>query len=159
MSSIDEFRTSKAIRHWPLVLLRVYTGVYFLYYGFGKLRRDNFADGMANFLNSHLESSFGIYRPFLESVVLPNNSLFAFLVAWGELAVGIGLILGLATRYAAIVGGFLMVNFWFAKGQGLLDAQNHDVIWLIIFIVLAGLHAGRVMSVDQRLVGRFRFLA
>ncbi len=159
MSSIDEFRTSKAIRHWPLVLLRVYTGVYFLYSGFGKLWRDNFSDGMANFLNSHLESSFGIYRPFLESVVLPNNSLFAFLVAWGEFAVGIGLILGLATRYAAIVGAFLVVNFWFAKGQGLLDAQNHDVIWLIIFIVLAGLHAGRVMSVDQRLVGRFRFLA
>jgi thiosulfate dehydrogenase [quinone] large subunit len=159
MSTIDEFRTSKAIRHWPLVLLRVYTGVYFLYYGFGKLRRDNFADGMVSFLNSQLESSFGIYRPFLESVVLPNYSLFAFLVAWGEFAVGIALILGLATRYAAIVGAFLVVNFWFAKGQGLLDAQNHDVIWLIIFIVLAGLHAGRVMSVDQRLVGRFRFLA
>ncbi len=159
MSTIDEFRTSKAIRHWPLVLLRVYTGVYFLYYGFGKLRRDNFADGMASFLNSQLESSFGIYRPFLESVVLPNNSLFAFLVAWGEFAVGIALILGLATRYAAFVGAFMVVNFWFAKGQGLLDAQNHDVIWLIIFIVLAGLHAGRVMSVDQRLVGRFRFLA
>lgn len=159
MSTIDEFRTSKAIRHWPLVVLRVYTGVYFLYYGFGKLRRDNFADGMVSFLNSQLESSFGIYRPFLESVVLPNNSLFAFLVAWGEFAVGIALILGLATRYAAIVGAFLVVNFWFAKGQGLLDAQNHDVIWLIIFIVLAGLHAGRVMSVDQRLVGRFRFLA
>ncbi len=159
MSTIDEFRTSKAIRHWPLVLLRVYTGVYFLYYGFGKLRRDNFADGMVSFLNSQLESSFGIYRPFLESVVLPNNSLFAFFVAWGEFAVGIALILGLATRYAAFVGAFMVVNFSFAKGQGLLDAQNHDVIWLIIFIVLAGLHAGRVMSVDQRLVGRFRFLA
>ena len=159
MSTIDEFRTSKAIRHWPLVLLRVYTGVYFLYYGFGKLRRDNFVDGMVSFLNSQLESSFGIYRPFLESVVLPNNSLFAFLVAWGEFTVGIALILGLATRYAAFVGAFMVVNFWFAKGQGLLDAQNHDVIWLVIFIVLAGLHAGRVMSVDQRLVGRFRFLA
>ncbi len=159
MSSIDEFRTSKAIRHWPLVVLRVYTGVYFLYYGLGKLRSDNFVDGMVSFLNSQLESSFGIYRPFLESVVLPNPSLFAFLVAWGEFTVGVALILGLATRYAAIVGAFMMVNFWFAKGQGLLDAQNHDVIWLIIFIVLAGLHAGRVMSLDQRLVGRFRVLA
>ena len=159
MSSIDEFRTSKAIRHWPLVVLRVYTGVYFLYSGSDKLRSDNFVDGMVSFLNSQLESSFGIYRPFLESVVLPNNSLFAFLVAWGEFAVGIALILGLATRYAAILGAFLVVNFWFAQGRGILDAQNHDVIWLIIFIVLAGLHAGRVMSVDQRLVGRFRFLA
>ncbi len=159
MSNFDEFRTSKSIRHWPLVLLRVYTGVFFLVHGFGKLRRDDFADGLANFLNSQLESSFGFYRPFIESVVLPNNTLFAFLVAWGEFAVGIGLILGLATRYAAIVGAVMVANFWFTKGQGLLAGQNHDIIWLIIFIVLAGLHAGRVMSVDQRLVERFRFLA
>ena len=159
MSSFDAFRSSKAIRHWPLVLLRVYTGVFFLIHGFGKLRRDDFADGLANFLNSQLESSFGFYRPFIEAVVLPNSSLFAFLVAWGEFAVGISLILGLATRYVAIIGAFLVANFWFAKGLGLLGGQNHDVIWLMIFIVLAGLHAGRVMSVDQRLVNRFRFLA
>ena len=159
MSSFDEFRSSKAIRHWPLVLLRVYTGVFFLVHGFGKVRRDDFADGLVNFLNSQLESSFGFYRPFIESVVLPNNSLFAFLVAWGEFTVGVALILGLATRYAAIVGAVMVANFWFAKGQGLLGGQNHDVVWLIIFIVLAGLHAGRVMSVDQRLVNRFRFLA
>jgi uncharacterized membrane protein YphA (DoxX/SURF4 family) len=36
---------AKSLRHWPIFLLRVYTGVFFLYYGFGKLRRENFADG------------------------------------------------------------------------------------------------------------------
>ena len=52
-----------------------------------------------------------------------------------------------------------VIIFWFAKGQGLLAAQNHDIIWLIILIVLGGLHAGRVMSLDHKLVGRFKFLA
>jgi thiosulfate dehydrogenase [quinone] large subunit len=156
--TILEPAASRPLRHWPIVLLRVYTGVFFLYYGFGKLRRENFADGLAGFVNSNLESSFGFFRPFLENVVLPNAGVFAFLVAWGELLIGLALIFGLATRYAAISGAVLVSVFWFAKGEGFLQAQNHDAIWLIIFIVLAGVHGGRVMGVDARLAGRFRFL-
>jgi len=60
----------------------------------------------------------------VESVVLPNKELFAFLVGWGEFAIGISMILGLATRY-----------------------------------VLAGLHAGRTMGLDEKLSGKYRFLA
>ena len=157
MSSLDEFRTAKSIREWPIVLLRVYTGIFFLYYGWSKISNDKFADGVAGFLGSQ-ENTFGFYRPFVDSVVIPNKGLFAVLVTFGELALGIALILGLATRYAAFAGAFLVANFWFAKGQGLLSAQNHDIIWLIILIVLGGLHAGRVMSLDQKLVGRFKFL-
>lgn len=146
------------VRLWPLVMLRLYAGIFFIYYGFGKVRRDNFADGLAGFVNSNLESSFGFFRGFLESIVLPNKAVFAVLVSWGELLVGIALILGLATRYAAIAGAVMVSAFWFAKGQGFLAAQNHDSIWLIIFIVLAAAHAGRIAGLDARLAGRFRFL-
>jgi thiosulfate dehydrogenase [quinone] large subunit len=159
MSSLDEFRSSKAIREWPIVLLRVYTGIFFLKFGWGKITNPNFSDGLVGFLGSRSESTFAFYQPFLEAVVLPNKGLFAFLVGYGEVALGIALILGLATRYAAFAGVFLVANFWFAKGQGILDAQNHDVIWVVILIVLAGLHAGRALSLDQKLVGRFKFLA
>ena len=158
MTNLDTNGT-KAIRDWPILLLRIYTGIFFVYYGFGKLRKDDFVDGMAGFVNMQLENSFGFFRPFLESVVLPNKGLFAFLVSWGELAIGIAMILGLATRYFAVAGAVMVASFWFAKGQGILDAQNHDVVWFVIFIVLAGLHAGRTMSLDQKLVDRFKFLA
>lgn len=149
----------KAIRDWPIVLLRVYTGLFFVYFGFGKIRRDNFADGLAGFVNSQLENSFGFFRGFLESVVLPNKGLFAFLVSWGELVIGIAMVLGLATRYFAAAGAVMVASFWFAKGQGIFDAQNHDALWFLIFVVLAGLHAGRAVSLDQKLVDRFKFLA
>ena len=150
---------TKSIRDWPIVLLRVYTGVFFIYYGFGKISSGKFVDGMAGFVNMQLDNSFGFFRPFLESVVLPNKGLFAFLVSWGELAIGIAMVLGLATRYFAVAGAVMLASFWFAKGQGFLDGQNHDAIWFMIFVVLAGLHAGRTMSLDQRLADRFKFLA
>ena len=53
----------------------------------------------------------------------------------------------------------MVASFWFAKGQSFMSGQNHDTVWMMIFIVLAALHAGRVWSVDQKLAGRFRFLA
>ncbi len=146
------------LKLWPIVLLRVYTGVFFAWHGFAKFGRDNFADGMSGFLTGNLESSFGFYRPFVESVVLPNKALFAALVAWGEIAIGLALILGLATRYAAFAGVFLVANFWFAKGQDLLAGSNHDVVWLVILLVLGLMPAGKVAGLDDGLSDRLPFL-
>ena len=159
MSSLNEFQSKKVTHLWPMTMLRVYTGIFFLYYGFGKLRRDDFAEGMAEFINGQLENSYGFFRPFLESVVLPNPNLFGFLISWGEFLIGGALIIGFATRYAAVAGGVMVTAFWFTKGIGPLDAQNHDFVWLVIFVVLAAVHAGRLHSIDQRLADRFRFLA
>ena len=159
MSRLNEFRDKRTVHLWPITLLRVYTGVFFLYYGFGKVRNPNFADGLAGFVTDRLDQSAAFMRPFLESVVLPNKAVFAFLVAWGELAIGIALIVGLATRWASIAGAIMVGAFWFTKGQGFLDAQNHDVIWFVIFIVLGTVHAGRMHGMDERLAHRFRFLA
>ena len=159
MSSLDEFRNKKPVQLWPITLLRVYTGVFFLKFGWGKITNPNFADGLAGFVTGNLENAYGFMRSFLESVVLPNKGLFAVLVGWGEFLIGITLIVGLATRWSSIAGALMVVAFWFTKGQGFLDAQNHDAIWFMIFVVLATVHAGRSHSLDHRLADRFRFLA
>jgi thiosulfate dehydrogenase [quinone] large subunit len=159
MSSLNEFTNKKQIHHWPITLLRVYTGAFFLHYGFGKLTNPNFADGLTGFVTGNLDKCYGFIRPFLESVVLPNSGIFAFLVSWGEFLIGGALIVGLATRYASIAGALMVGVFWFTKGQGFWSAQNHDAIWFVIFVVLAAVHAGRVHSLDEKLSDRFRFLA
>jgi thiosulfate dehydrogenase [quinone] large subunit len=159
MSSLNEFTSKKVTHLWPITLLRVYTGVFFTYYGFGKISRGGFADSMEGDLNGWLESSYGFMRPFLESVVIPNKAIFGVMVSWGELMIGLALIAGLATRYASIAGAVMVASFWFAKGQGFISAQNHDAVWFMIFIVLATIHAGRIHSLDAKLADRFRFLA
>ena len=159
MSSINEFTNKKNIHHWPITLLRVYTGAIFIHNGFGKLTSPNFADGLAGFVTGNLDKCYDFMRPFLESVVFPNSGIFAFLVSWGEFLVGGALIVGLANRYASITGAFMVAVFWFTKGQSFWSAQNYDAIWLVIFVVLAAIHAGRVHSLDARLADRFRFLS
>jgi len=151
-------RTHSAIRLWPIVMLRIYTGVFFAWHGFGKLGRGNFADGLEGFLKAQAGNSFGFYRSFIDAVVLPNKGLFAALVSWGELTVGLLLIVGLATRYAAAVGAFLVLNFWFAKGAGILDGTNHDIVWFVIFLVIGMVPAGRIAGLDDGLSDKLPFL-
>src|SRR5512132_2499554 len=64
----------------------------------------------------------GWYKEFLEQTVLPNAALFANLQVWGEVAVGLGVTLGLVTRLSAFIGLYLAVNFglasqWMSFGQ------------------------------------------
>jgi thiosulfate dehydrogenase [quinone] large subunit len=49
------------------------------------------------------------WRTFLERFVVPNAGAAAWLIALGELAVGIGLVLGLWTRVACAGGAALML--------------------------------------------------
>lgn len=58
------------------------------------------------------------YANFLESVILPNAALFARLVAWGEVLVGLGLILGALTGVAAFFGTFMNFSFMLAGTAG-----------------------------------------
>ncbi len=151
-------RSHAVIKQWPIVVLRVYTGLFFAWHGLGKLRQDIFPGEMEGFLNAQSGKTFDFYQPFIESFVIPNKALFASLVAWGELFVGVAMILGLATRYADGTGVLLVLNFWFAKGQGFFEGANHDVVWLVIFVILGLIPAGRIAGLDDGLSDKLKFL-
>jgi thiosulfate dehydrogenase [quinone] large subunit len=56
----------------------------------------------------------GWYASFLQNFVLPNAGLFSFLVTWGEVAVGVGLLLGILTGIAAGFGVLMNLNYLLA---------------------------------------------
>ena len=78
------------------------------------------------------------YASFLDSVVIPNASLFATLVALGEVAVGLGLLVGLLTGFAAFGAIFLSSNFVLAGVLG----SNPILIMLGTLLVVAWRNAG-----------------
>ena len=75
----------------------------------------------------------GWYASFLQSFVLPNAALFAYLVTFGEVLVGLGLIFGVLTSIAAFFGVFMNLNFLLAGAVSI----NPVIGVLAIFIVLA----------------------
>lgn len=56
----------------------------------------------------------GWYASFLHDFVLPNAGLFSFLVTWGEVAVGLGILLGILTGIAAGFGVLMNLNYLLA---------------------------------------------
>ena len=70
---------------------------------------------------------FGWYADFLKNFALPNEQVFSSMVAYGEVLIGVALILGLFTKWAAFWGAFMNLNFilagstsangWMAVGE------------------------------------------
>ncbi|WP_020617836.1 DoxX family membrane protein [Paenibacillus daejeonensis] len=80
----------------------------------------------------------GWYAWFLENAVLPNAKLFSFFVAYGEVLVGLGLILGLLTGIAAFFGGLMNVTFLFAGTLSTNPLLFILATWLVMAWKVAG---------------------
>ena len=138
-----------------LVLLRVYLGVVFLVAGLPKLQQD-FTPALTGFVQQvALQRAHQFYQQFLEQVVLPNAPVFAALVTWAELLVGVTLILGLLTRFSAAVALILALNCMFAKGAWFWTPASNDAAFVAIALALLIGAAGRTLGLDAFLARRW----
>ncbi|GAB3805798.1 DoxX family protein [Virgibacillus kimchii] len=135
---IDFLRNNRIISVL-LTILRVYIGYRWLTAGFSKITGGSFDAG--GFIQMAAENTAvpGWWAAFLEAVALPNQEVFSFLVMWGELLVGMALIMGVFTNFAALMGITMNLSFLFS-GAGIIDAQ---MAILTVFIAIAGSNAGR----------------
>jgi thiosulfate dehydrogenase (quinone) large subunit len=138
-----------------LVLLRIYVGVVFLVAAVPKLQED-FSPALVGFIeNVGLKHGHPLYQQFLEQVALPNSHLFAVLITWGELLVGILLVLGMLTRLAAAGAFLLTLNYMLAKGAWPWTPSSNDAAFMVIALALLIGAAGRTLGVDEALARRW----
>jgi thiosulfate dehydrogenase (quinone) large subunit len=92
---------------------------------------------------------------FYRDVVLPNWGVFESLLTVAELAVGVGLLLGIATRLAAVGGLLLIFPIWIMLWHttGYLWDYPLDLFPLVLLAIVP---AGRVFGVDRTIAARFR---
>ena len=91
---------------------------------------------------------------FYHDVVLSNWGVFGVLLTIGEVAVGLGLILGVATRLSAL-GGLLFIGpIWIMLWHTNLYLSEYplDLVPLVVFAIVP---AGRVLGLDRALAARF----
>ncbi len=113
---------------WIWLLLRLYLGYEWLTAGWEKLADVNGAwigakagTAITGFLNGALQKTTGAhpdvsgwYAWFVQNVALQHTVVFSYVVTFGEIAVGLGLIVGLFTALAAFFGVVMNFNFLFA---------------------------------------------
>ncbi len=99
-----------------LTLLRVLIGVFFVFVGAEKWRWLFDAAPLTARLQEWLATAGPYNRWYLETVCLPGAQVFARLVVGGEIATGVGLLLGVWTRLVAGLAFLMVVNNHFASG-------------------------------------------
>ncbi|MDG4861862.1 DoxX family membrane protein [Streptomyces sp. T-3] len=100
---------------YALLPLRIFLGVTFIYAGLDKLLLDS-AFLSASGTDSIGETMRGLRDsaaiPGLIDLALKSPVGFGYAIAFGELAVGIGTLLGLFARIAALGGALISLSLW-----------------------------------------------
>jgi len=137
--------------------LRIAVGVLFLIFGEYKVFGTQFTlgGGFQSWINRFL--AHGVYpfmAPILQGFVLRHGTAIAFLVAYGELAIGLGLVLGILVRTASLCGMIYMLALLFSSNypgphaafwQYFGGALDHLVLALCFATFALG-EADRVLS-------------
>ncbi|MEH7347070.1 DoxX family membrane protein [Bacillus sp. JJ1532] len=134
-----------------LTIIRLYLGYSWLKAGYikvaGGFDASGYLQGAIAKATGENPTVQGWWASFLEGFALPNAGLFSFLVAWGELLVGLGLFLGCLTTAAAFFG--IIMNFAFIFSGTI--STNPQMILLTIFILVAGYNAGKI-GIDRFII-------
>jgi uncharacterized membrane protein YphA (DoxX/SURF4 family) len=134
-----------------MAILRIGVGIFFLIFGEYKVFGTQFTlhGGFQFWINRFLEGG-GAYpwmAPVLRDFVLPHATPIAFLVAYGELAMGIALVLGVLVRPASACGLAYMLALLFSSNypgptapvwQYFGASLDHSVLALCFLIFLLG---------------------
>ncbi|PEF37612.1 hypothetical protein CON72_13470 [Bacillus wiedmannii] len=71
---------------------------------------------------------------------MPNVELFNTLVTWGEILVGIGLLVGCFTKTAVFFGLVMNFSYLFSGATGV----NPEMVILSMFVLVSKINAGKL---------------
>jgi thiosulfate dehydrogenase [quinone] large subunit len=145
-----------------VAVLRIGVGLFFLILAQYKIFATQFTlhGGFQFWINKFLSEggAYPFMEPILRSFVLPHATPIAFLVAYGEFAIGLALILGVFVRAASAAGLVFMLTLLFAADypgsaaplwQYVGASLSHSVFALCFVAFVLG-DAGAVWSIASR---------
>ena len=146
---------------WFWLIARIYVGWEWLTPGWKKVQDplwtgSNAGGALSGFIQGALQKTGGThpdvqgwYANFLKDIVLPHVNSWSHLVTYGELLVGISLIIGLFTGIAAFIGLFMNLNYLLAGTV----STNPILFTISIGLILAWRVAGYI-GLDRYLLPR-----
>jgi thiosulfate dehydrogenase [quinone] large subunit len=146
-----------------MVWVRVLVGAVWLNGAIEKLLNPQFPQQFATSLQAggFISVAPPFFQDFMRGVVVPNSELFAQLMRAGELALGVALILGLLTNFAAVGGIVLSLVILLSQGGvrlgtglGAPKFLTINVLVALISLIILLSPAAKALSVDAILARR-----
>lgn len=144
---------------WLWTIVRVYVGWAWLSAGWGKIGNPAWTQtgaAVQGFWVSALGGNdpassrivYGWYKSFLAFLLERDaHVLMGKLIAWGEVLVGVGLILGALVGFAAFFGALMNFNFMLAG-----TASTNPVLFLLSILIMAAWKIAGYYGVDRWLL-------
>jgi thiosulfate dehydrogenase [quinone] large subunit len=135
--------------HW-VAILRIGVGLWWLESWRHKNKRSWFEDGSgikwaASVAEKH---RWAFVRRGFDTVVAPRQKQMAYVVVYGELAIGLGLVFGFLTPVAAVAGMLLNVMYFVLMIHDWAEQGQNSMMFLAQLVVL-GTQAWEVWSIDH----------
>jgi thiosulfate dehydrogenase [quinone] large subunit len=146
-----------------MVWVRVLVGAVWLNGAIEKLLNPQFPQQFATSLQAggFVSQAPPFFRTFMQGTVVPDAELFAQLMRAGELALGIALIVGLLTNFAAVGSMVLSVVILLSQGGvrlgtglGAPEFLTINVLVALISVIIVLSPAAKALSVDAILARR-----
>jgi len=141
--------------HLVLLPLRLFLGITFIYAGMQKLTDPQFFNPVATGYIGKQITALANGSPlhtFLLQFIAPHASLFGLLIAYGEIAIGLGTLLGFLLRPAAFFGTVLSIIFFLTATWRVYPYfYGSDIVFTfcwITFILHGPLNTG-LPSIDE----------
>jgi thiosulfate dehydrogenase (quinone) large subunit len=139
-----------------LVLLRVFIGWHFLYEGVAKLQLESWS--AAGFLLQSRGPFEGVFRWMADTPAVLEAVNWMNMI--GLTAIGLALIVGLLTRFAALAGAFMILLFYLCNPpfigyyysipmEGSYLVVNKNLVEMAALLVIAATYSGRYLGLDR----------
>src|SRR5438132_2774973 len=152
--------TARRLPGWVLLPLRLFLGITFVYAGIQKLTDPQYFNPSAPGYIGKQILGFAVGSPIhdiLVHLVVPHAHFFGALVAYGELAIGIGTLLGLLLRPAAFFGMLLSLMFFLSASWRVFPYfYGADIVFVFCWItmLIAGPELCWLPALDTWLLAR-----
>lgn len=144
---------------WLLLPLRAFLGVTFTYAGLQKVADPGYLDPLNPSSVAHQMLLLGRTSPIGPMLELSTHAptLVGLLIAFGELAVGLGTLLGLWARVAAAGGALLSLTFFLTVSWNTRPYYyGADIVFVFAWLVMFAFGSVGVLSADTWLRNRAR---
>lgn len=160
-SKLSRFVFQDTRMSWVWLIIRVYVGWEWLEAGWTKLHSPVWVGSQAGvavkgFLMGALQKADGPhpdvqgwYASFVEGFALQHTVFFSYVVTYGEILVGVALILGLFTAVAAFFGAFMNVNYLLAG-----TVSVNPILLVLEFVLILAWRTAGWLGVDRYVLGR-----
>ncbi len=137
------------LQSWISLFLRVALGWLFLFAGYSKLTAVGGFTAKQFLLNLHGPFA-SFYLPFAGNPLVDN------LVVWGEILIGLCLILGVLVRFASFWGIVMLLLFYFSEYPPLHSfIVNDQFVYVLLFVYFMVSKAGYFYGLDKTLEKKF----